>query len=110
LSGFITNQGKQNVSTKPGRPENWRLQRPGVISMRRYDDWRGPNEPLSISNDNQVLTFPEWCRLNRLSIRTGRRLIDSGNGPVVTRLSPRRFGITVGNNRAWQATRAQAQR
>ena len=64
--------------------------------------------PLAFSNDHQVLTFREWCRLNRISERTGRRILASGDGPVVTQLSARRVGVTVGNNRAWQASRARA--
>lgn len=63
--------------------------------------------PLSVSHDDQVLTFFEWCQLNRFSERTGRRLINGPNGPAVLRLSPRRLGITVGANRRWQAARKQ---
>jgi hypothetical protein len=64
--------------------------------------------PLSTLHDDQVLTFFEWCRLNRLSERTGRRIIKRPDGPKVTMLSPRRIGITIGNNRAWQEARARA--
>jgi hypothetical protein len=56
-------------------------------------------------NDNQVLTFKEWCGLNRISERTGRRIFDRGDGPVITQLSPKRAGITVRANREWQASR-----
>jgi hypothetical protein len=63
--------------------------------------------PLSMANDAQVLTFREWCRLNRISERTGRRILASGDGPIVTMLSARRVGITVGNNRRWQESRAR---
>ena len=63
--------------------------------------------PLALSNDHQVLTFREWCALNRISERTGRRILASGNGPTVTMLSARRVGITVGNNRRWQESRAR---
>jgi hypothetical protein len=55
--------------------------------------------------DSQVLTFHEWCRLGRFSERTGRRILNSGNGPGVTQLSPKRIGITVANDRAWKANR-----
>jgi hypothetical protein len=57
--------------------------------------------------DAQVLTFHEWCRLGRFSARTGRRILNSGNGPTVTELSPKRIGITVANDRAWKASRAR---
>ena len=58
-------------------------------------------------DDDKVLTFAEWCKLNRIGQRTGRRNIKSPGGPVVTQLSERRIGITVGNNRRWQAARAR---
>ena len=57
--------------------------------------------------DDKVLTFAEWCKLNGVSKRTGGRIIRGGNGPVVTQLSDRRIGITVGNNRRWQEARAR---
>jgi hypothetical protein len=70
---------------------------------------RKPVQPkwsaLDAAHPNQVLTFHEWCQLNRISTRTGRRIIKSGTGPTVTQLSPRRIGISVGNNAAWQAAR-----
>ena len=61
--------------------------------------------PLTALSDDQVLTFLEWCRLNRISERGGRRILTEPGGPVVTQLTPRRVGITVGANRAWQASR-----
>ena len=68
------------------------------------------DEPLSILHDDQVLTFFEWCKLNRISERTGRRILDGPNGPVVTMLTSRRIGVTVGNNRLWQQSRERAWR
>jgi len=62
--------------------------------------------PLA-AQDAQVLTFGEWCELNHISERTGRRILASPDGPVVTELSTRRLGITIANNRAWQASRAR---
>lgn len=76
------------MSVLNGRP-SWREQ-------------RALDAPLSVSHDDQVLTFLEWCKLNRISERTGRRILDGPNPPKVTFLSPRRVGITVRNNRAWQ--------
>jgi len=58
--------------------------------------------------DNRVLTFAEWSALNGFSQRTGRRLIQRGEGPVVTQLSPKRIGITVGADKAWKASRERA--
>jgi hypothetical protein len=66
---------------------------------------RSGGPPLSMLLDSQVLTFGEWCRLNRFSKRTGRRILNSGNGPIVTQLSARRIGVTIGNDRIWKASR-----
>ena len=60
-----------------------------------------------VDDDDAVLTFAEWCSLNGFSQRTGRRVLSSGNGPIVTQLSPKRIGVTRGNNRRWQASRAR---
>jgi hypothetical protein len=57
-------------------------------------------------NQFRVMSFAQWCALNGISPATGRRLLKSGGGPIVTRLSDRRIGITVGANIAWQAKRA----
>jgi hypothetical protein len=66
-----------------------------------------PASPYShIDPDDRVLTFAEWCGLNRISPATGRRIIASGAGPMVTRLSERRIGITVGANRRWRDARS----
>jgi hypothetical protein len=55
--------------------------------------------------DDQILNFREWCALISFSARTGRRVLDSNDGPIVTWLSAGRFGVSVGNNRAWQKSR-----
>jgi hypothetical protein len=64
--------------------------------------------PLSTTHPNQVLTFVQWCRLNNISERTGRRILKSDNGPVMTQLGSWRSGITVANNAKWQASRERA--
>jgi hypothetical protein len=57
--------------------------------------------------DDACMTFGEWCALNMFSERQGRRILAGPDGPVVTALSERRIGITVGNNRRWQESRAR---
>jgi hypothetical protein len=69
--------------------------------------WSALDAPLATSHPNQVLTFHEWCQLNRISTRTGRRILASGSGPTVTQLSPHRVGITIANNAKWQASKAR---
>jgi hypothetical protein len=58
-------------------------------------------------DDDQVLRFAEWCAVNRFSKRTGHRVLAGPNPPIVTKLSAKLIGITRGNNRAWQASRAR---
>ena len=68
-----------------------------------------PHTPLPpLVNDDQVLSFSQWCVLNALSERTGRRVLKSGEGPIVTMLSAARIGVTVANNRRWQEARARS--
>ena len=76
----------------------------GEVERRRTQRQQSLQHSL---DDDKVLTFAEWCALNKIGQRTGRRIIRSGNGPVVTQLSPRRIGITVANNRHWQASKAR---
>jgi hypothetical protein len=58
-------------------------------------------------NQHQIIKFVDWCRLNEISVATGRRILKSGKGPVVTQLSDRRIGISVRANAEWQAARAR---
>jgi len=58
-------------------------------------------------NPDHVLTVEEWCALNSISVPTGKRILKSGGGPTVTEVGKHRIGITVGNNRRWQGSRAR---
>jgi hypothetical protein len=55
--------------------------------------------------DDQVMTVHEWCTLNRISVRAGRRILASPDAPRIVQLSARRRGVTVRANRAWQHAR-----
>ena len=61
----------------------------------------------ALLSDSRVLTFAEWCQLNSVSKRTGRRILNGPNPPEVTMLSARRIGITIAANRRWQAARTR---
>jgi len=56
-------------------------------------------------SDDQVLDFHSWCQLNRISERTGRRILAGPGSPKTVQLSARRVGVTVRANREWQNTR-----
>ena len=55
--------------------------------------------------DDRVMSFDEWCKLNCFSRSTGQRIVAAGNGPTFIKLSERRKGVTVAENRRWQASR-----
>jgi hypothetical protein len=74
---------------------------------RRYSQSRKLPVLINRDDDDAVLTIPEWCLLNHISERQGRRILASGTGPIVTQLSANRAGVTRRNNRIWQASRAR---
>jgi hypothetical protein len=63
------------------------------------------NTPLEILHDDQVLTFAQFCVINGLSERTGRRILAGDDGPKIIQLSDRRIGVSMRANRAWQKSR-----
>jgi|SRR6516225_9997578 hypothetical protein len=87
-----------------------RKKRPKTPAERAAEQARRDAERARLAqyqNPNQVLTFQQWCLLNTLSKATGKRILDSGAGPIVTELGVRRVGITVGNNSTWQQSRSR---
>lgn len=52
-------------------------------------------------DDDSVLSFHEWCAKANVSESTGRRMVACGEGPVLTQISRRRFGITKRHHREW---------
>jgi hypothetical protein len=60
-----------------------------------------------IASDDQLLSFKEWCRLNTISERAGRRIwADPKARPILTKLTSKKHAVSVGNNRRWQQARA----
>jgi hypothetical protein len=58
-------------------------------------------------DDDECMSFKEWCRRNGISLATGRRILASGKGPPVVQLSSKRIGITFGSDREWKASRVK---
>jgi hypothetical protein len=58
-------------------------------------------------NPHRVLSFKQWCRLNGFSERTGRRILEEGEGTPVIQLSERRIGIRMDHNARWQESRVR---
>jgi predicted DNA-binding transcriptional regulator AlpA len=49
----------------------------------------------------RVFSINKFCELSGFSPRTGHRLIKSGDGPKITRLSDRRIGIREDHYQEW---------
>jgi hypothetical protein len=77
------------------------------MTLREAERQRCQQERDRAVDDQRVLTIAQWCEVNGFSLDTGRRLIKASKGPVITQTSDRRIGITVGNNRRWQQSRAR---
>jgi hypothetical protein len=77
------------------------------LSIHQIERHRRDADRQPYPDDHRVLTFRQWCELNGISLATGRRLLNAGNGPVFLQLSPRRIGVTVAANRAWQQSLAR---
>ena len=58
-----------------------------------------------LPDDDRVMSFSAWCQLNNFSQSTGERLRKTGRGPQFVRISDRRLGVTVRENRRWQLSR-----
>jgi predicted site-specific integrase-resolvase len=78
------------------------------MTLREAERQRRQQERDRAVDDQRVLTIAQWCEVNGFSLDTGRRLIKAGKGPVITQISDRRIGVTVGNNRRWQQSRERA--
>ncbi len=55
--------------------------------------------------DRRVLTIAEWAARTGFSVATARRIINCGDGPKIIDISPRRRGIRVCDDFAWQQAR-----
>jgi hypothetical protein len=104
FSLFVGSLGHPNLRMDPTMSlrEHERRQR-----QRRQSRARPSDDLPPLPDDDEVLTFLDWCRLNTIGARTGRKIRASGKGPTFTQLSDRRIGVTKRNNRIWQAQRAR---
>jgi hypothetical protein len=59
------------------------------------------------TDDDLVLSLKEWAALNGISTRQARRIIAAGSGPIVTRISQHRIGVTRRHDREWKASRVR---
>jgi predicted DNA-binding transcriptional regulator AlpA len=61
----------------------------------------------ALEHPDRVWTRAQWAALNGFSLSTANRILRSGKGPPLVRLSERRVGIRESDNRRWQDERAR---
>ena len=61
----------------------------------------------SLPDDDIVDSFHSWCEAKNISPATGKRILKSGEGPAIVRLSARRIGIRRRDDRAWLKARTE---
>jgi hypothetical protein len=96
---------KKKPKPKPKRKES-KAERKRRIAKSTAERLRRRQQRLAEDPD-AVFSFKEWCSVIGVSERQGRVILASGDGPVVTRLSDRRIGITRKHNQEWLQSRAQ---
>jgi hypothetical protein len=99
---------EQRRSRRAQRKQRKRKKRTEKVWGRSVGIGHNLGPSLAPLLDDRCLTFNEWCALNGIGQRTGRRILKSGNGPAVVQLSDRRIGVTVRANREWQESRERA--
>lgn len=119
MSLSITSANKQDkaaVATR--RPKGFQpgvKHRPPAVDMKaaraagrlkRNAERERVAKMLAGATDDAVMTFMDWCHLNGFSYDTGKRVKASGGGPNFINLTGYTEGVTVGENRRWQASRA----
>jgi hypothetical protein len=79
------------------------------MSLEHSPERARTKAPRLQDDDNEVLSIRQWAELNGFSMSTAERILrgPTSKRPVITQLSARRRGITRGNNRRWQESRAR---
>jgi predicted DNA-binding transcriptional regulator AlpA len=62
----------------------------------------------SFLDDERIIDLTTFSAMAGLSIATTRRLIKTGQGPRLVRLSARRVGVRIGDVRRWLEHRTGA--
>jgi hypothetical protein len=56
---------------------------------------------------DRVHSWRAWCDLVSVHPVTGWRWVKSGNGPIITKLGPKKFGVRHRHHLAWLEAREQ---
>jgi predicted DNA-binding transcriptional regulator AlpA len=63
---------------------------------------------LELESDDTVLSYTQWLKLVGLGKTSGLRMRASGQAPRFWKISPKRIATTLGEHRAWLASREEA--
>ena len=94
--------------TQPKTPAETKAERKARLDLAHAEQLR--LRAKWAADDDAVLTFKEWCALNAISPRQGRRILKGGNGPLVTMRSEKLIGISRRHDREWKAARVRGGR
>jgi hypothetical protein len=76
------------------------------MTLREAERRHRQSERDRALDDDRIMSFQTWCEVNDFSESTGHRLRKAGRGPKFVQTSDRRIGVSIGENRRWQAARA----
>jgi predicted DNA-binding transcriptional regulator AlpA len=65
------------------------------------------DDPLVGLELQRILSVKQWCALLGISLATGKRILRSGNGPKVVRISAKRIGIRLADHLRWLEARTR---
>lgn len=63
------------------------------------------NQRSVTADDMRVIPWRAWCASKGFSVDTGNRLRARGKAPPIVKLSGRRIGVTVRDDREWTIAR-----
>ena len=75
------------------------------MTLREAERRQRQSERDRALDDDRIMPFKVWCEVNDFSESTGRRLRKAHKGPKFVQTSDHRIGVSVGENRRWQAAR-----
>ena len=62
----------------------------------------------TLYSDDTVLSYTQWLKLAGISKTSGTRMRAAGKAPRFWQISPNRIATTLGEHRAWLASREEA--
>ena len=80
-----------------------------LMSLHKTKQKNSKHASDVLPDDHHVMNFSTWCKVSAIAPRTGRRILKSGEGPIITKLTDKMIGISLASHRAWLAKRTGQQ-